>query len=204
MKQKSIFIILSLVFSLAIQGCYTQLAWFYPSPEEEEEIFEPYSRAGNRPNLSLYAQETGSTMPLSYSMMHNRFNPLYSSYYGYSSFYNPYNFYGSYGNGYGMGFYDYGYGYSLGGYNMVIPGISENEIRKFTKSRDRNTGTNLNTVRTRTQSQQSSSSRNGDSSYGGSSSLSSSRSSSGSSGSSSGGSSSSSGSSGGTRATRRN
>ena len=201
MKQKSIFIILSLVFSLAIQGCYTQLAWFYPSPEEEEETFEPYSRAGNRPNLSLYAQQSGSTMPLSYSMMHNRFNPLYSSYYGYSSFYNPYNFYGGYGNGYGgMGFYDYGYGYSLGGYNMVIPGISENEIRKFTKSRDRNTGTNLNTVRTRTQSQQSSSSRNGDSSSGGSSSLSSSRSSSG----SSGGSSSSSGSSGGTRATRRN
>ena len=201
MKQKSIFIILSLVFSLAIQGCYTQLAWFYPSPEEEEETFEPYSRAGNRPNLSLYAQQSGSTMPLSYSMMHNRFNPLYSSYYGYSSFYNPYNFYGGYGNGYGgMGFYDYGYGYSLGGYNMVIPSISENEIRKFTKSRDRNTGTNLNTVRTRTQSQQSSSSRNGDSSYGGSSSLSSSRSSSG----SSGGSSSSSGSSGGTRATRRN
>jgi len=76
MKQKSIFIMLSLVFSLAIQGCYTQLAWFYPSPEEEEEIFEPYSRAGNRPNLSLYAQETGSTMPLSYSMMHNRFNPF--------------------------------------------------------------------------------------------------------------------------------
>ena len=201
MKQKSIFIILSLVFSLAIQGCYTQLAWFYPSPEEEEETFEPYSRAGNRPNLSLYAQQSGSTMPLSYSMMHNRFNPLYSSYYGYSSFYNPYNFYGGYGNGYGgMGFYDYGYGYSLGGYNMVIPGISENEIRKFTKSRDRNTGTNLNTVRTRTQSQQSSSSRSGDSSYGGSSSLSSSRSSSSSSGSSS----SSSGSSGGTRATRRN
>jgi len=201
MKQKSIFIILSLVFSLAIQGCYTQLAWFYPSPEEEEETFEPYSRAGNRPNLSLYAQQSGSTMPLSYSMMHNRFNPLYSSYYGYSSFYNPYNFYGGYGNGYGgMGFYDYGYGYSLGGYNMVIPGISENDIRKFTKSRDRNTGTNLNTVRTRTQSQQSSSSRNGDSSYGGSSSLSSSRSSS----ESSGGSSSSSGSSGGTRATRRN
>ena len=201
MKQKSIFIMLSLVFSLAIQGCYTQVAWFYPSPEEEEETFEPYSRAGNRPNLSLYAQQSGSTMPLSYSMMHNRFNPLYSSYYGYSSFYNPYNFYGGYGNGYGgMGFYDYGYGYSLGGYNMVIPSISENEIRKFTKSRDRNTGTNLNTVRTRTQSQQSSSSRNGDSSYGGSSSLSSSRSSSG----SSGGSSSSSGSSGGTRATRRN
>ena len=201
MKQKSIFIILSLVFSLAIQGCYTQLAWFYPSPEEEEETFEPYSRAGNRPNLSLYAQQSGSTMPLSYSMMHNRFNPLYSSYYGYSSFYNPYNFYGGYGNGYGgMGFYDYGYGYSLGGYNMVIPSISENEIRKFTKSRDRNTGTNLNTVRTRTQSQQTSSSRSGDSSYGGSSSLSSSRSSSGSSGSSS----SSSGSSGGTRATRRN
>jgi len=52
MKQKSIFIMLSLVFSLAIQGCYTQLAWFYPSPEEEEETFEPYSRAGNRPNLS--------------------------------------------------------------------------------------------------------------------------------------------------------
>ena len=201
MKQKSIFIMLSLVFSLAIQGCYTQLAWFYPSPEEEEETFEPYSRAGNRPNLSLYAQQSGSTMPLSYSMMHNRFNPLYSSYYGYSSFYNPYNFYGGYGNGYGgMGFYDYGYGYSLGGYNMVIPSISENDIRKFTKSRDRNTGTNLNTVRTRTQSQQSSSSRNGDSSYGGSSSLSSSRSSS----ESSGGSSSSSGSSGGTRATRRN
>ena len=201
MKQKSIFIILSLVFSLAIQGCYTQLAWFYPSPEEEEETFEPYSRAGNRPNLSLYAQQSGSTMPLSYSMMHNRFNPLYSSYYGYSSFYNPYNFYGGYGNGYGgMGFYDYGYGYSLGGYNMVIPSISENEIRKFTKSRDRNTGTNLNTVRTRTQSQQTSSSRSGDSSYGGSSSLSSSRSSSSSSGSSS----SSSGSSGGTRATRRN
>ena len=193
---------LSLVFSLAIQGCYTQLAWFYPSPEEEEETFEPYSRAGNRPNLSLYAQQSGSTMPLSYSMMHNRFNPLYSSYYGYSSFYNPYNFYGGYGNGYGgMGFYDYGYGYSLGGYNMVIPSISENEIRKFTKSRDRNTGTNLNTVRTRTQSQQTSSSRSGDSSYGGSSSLSSSRSSSGSSGSSSSGSSSS---SGGTRATRRN
>ncbi len=167
MKQKSIFIILSLVFSLAIQGCYTQLAWFYPSPEEEEETFEPYSRAGNRPNLSLYAQQSGSTMPLSYSMMHNRFNPLYSSYYGYSSFYNPYNFYGGYGNGYGgMGFYDYGYGYSLGGYNMVIPSISENEIRKFTKSRDRNTGTNLNTVRTRTQSQHSSSSWGGDSSSG--------------------------------------
>ncbi|MEA1882728.1 MAG: hypothetical protein U9N31_10060 [Candidatus Marinimicrobia bacterium] len=193
MKLKVILIGLSLVLSLALQGCYTQLTWFSPSPEEKKDPFyETYSRANVRPNLDVYAQDLSSSPSLSYSMMHRRFDPYHSSYFGYSNFYNPYSYYGG---------YRYGYSYTLGGYPMFIPVTDGKEIRGFTKDRKRTRGTNLNVVRnsnTNTSSR-SSSSWNSGSSYGRSSSISSTRSTGG--GSSSG---SSSESSGGRRATRRN
>jgi len=209
MKLKAIFINLSLICSLALQGCYTQLSWFYPSPEEEDSFYDTYSRAQVRPDLGIYAQDRNSSTSLSYSMMHRRFDPMYSSYYGYSNYYNPYNFYNPYsylyGNGgySGLGYYNYGYGYRLGGYTMIIPGIEEKDIRNFTKDRKRPTDTNLRLVRTSNTNSDSntSSNRNSGSSSGRSSSVSSTRSSGGSS--SSGKSSRSSGSSG-RRATRRN
>jgi len=188
MRFKTTLIGFTLVSSLALQGCYTQLAMFYPDPEEE---LETYSRAGARPSVDMYAQDLGSGSSLAYSTMQNRFSPFN----GYNNYYNPYSGYG----GYGFGYNNYGYSYNLGGYDMFVPFIpvaGEKDIRQFTKDRNRTTTTNLQVIRTSNTnaSSRSSSSRNSGSSG---SYLSGSNSSSSSS-------SSSSGSSSGRRATRRN
>jgi hypothetical protein len=194
MRFKTILIGITLVSSLALQGCYTQLAMFYPDPEEE---LETYSRARVRPSVDMYAQDLGSGSPLAYSTMQNRFSPFS----GYNNYYNPYRFYNDpysgYG-GYGFGYNNNGYSYNLGGYSMFIPVAGEKDIRQFTKDRNRTTTTNLQVIRTSNTNKnaRSSSSRNSGSSgsYSSGNNRSSSSSSS-SSGSSSGG---------GRRATRRN
>ena len=194
MRFKTILIGFTLVSSLALQGCYTQLAIFYPDPEEE---LETYSRARVRPSVDMYAQDLGSGSPLAYSTMQNRFSPFS----GYNNYYNPYRFYNdpysAYG-GYGFGYNNNGYSYNLGGYSMFIPVEGEKDIRQFTKDRNRTTTTNLQVIRTSNTNNnaRSSSSRNSGSSgsYSSGNNRSSSSSSS-SSGSSSGG---------GRRATRRN
>jgi hypothetical protein len=193
MRFKTILIGITLVSSLALQGCYTQLAMFYPDPEEE---LETYSRARVRPSVDMYAQDLGSGSPLAYSTMQNRFSPFS----GYNNYYNPYRFYNDpysgYG-GYGFGYNNNGYSYNLGGYSMFIPVAGEKDIRQFTKDRNRTTTTNLQVIRTSNTNKnaRSSSSRNSGSSgsY-----------SSGNNRSSSSSSSSSGSSSGGRRATRRN
>ena len=193
MRFKTILIGFTLVSSLALQGCYTQLAMFYPDPEEE---LETYSRAGARPSVDMYAQDSGSGLPLAYSTMQNRFSPFN----GYNNYYNPYRFYNDPYSGYGFGYNNYGYSYNLGGYDMFVPFIpvaGEKDIRQFTKDRNRTTTTNLQVIRTSNtnENSRSSSSRNsgssGSYSSGNNNSSSSSSSSSGSSG-------------GGRRATRRN
>ena len=192
-------IVLWTLIILFTQGCYTQLAMFYPEPEieqEEEQFYETYSRAVPRLSASIYAQ-TGAGTPLSlaYSTMHNRFN-------GFMGFGNRYNYYNPYY--YGGNYYGYGYdSYNLGGYTMRIPytdlyAAGERKQRTFTTSRDGSSPrTNLNVTRTR-----STQSNNNNSDYTNSSNVSSNRSSSTSS--SAGSSSSSSSSSGGRRATKRN
>jgi len=209
MGRKNILIGISLSLSLFLQGCYTQLAMFYPEPEIEEEedvqFFETYSRAPGRPGLDFYAQDEGS-MPLGYSMMQNRFSPFGG---GYMGLLNPYgynnSYYYGYGNGYNGGYNNtYGYSYNLGGYAMFIPVGDARGLRNFNKERTKSFGTNLNVTRS---SRNSSSGNQNNSSYTNSSSVSSNRSSgsTSSSGSSTSSSSSSSGSSsGGRRATRRN
>ena len=198
MRNKTIFIGLGLIFTLSLQGCYTQLAMFYPDPEEDS--LESYSRAGIRPSVGMYAQDgAGTPIGMAYSAMQNRFSPFY----GYNSYNNPYSFYNDpysgYGgyNSYGYGYNNYGYSYNIGGYSMFIPVADKKDIRQFTKDRNRTTTTNLQVNRTSNtnQSARSSSSRNSSSSgsY-----------SSGSNSSSSGSSKSSGSSGGGRRATRRN
>ena len=147
MRFKTTLIGFTLVSSLALQGCYTQLAMFYPDPEEE---LETYSRAGARPSVDMYAQDLGSGSSLAYSTMQNRFSPFN----GYNNYYNPYRFYNDpysgYG-GYGFGYNNYGYSYNLGGYDMFVPFIpvaGEKDIRQFTKDRNRTTTTNLQVIRT--------------------------------------------------------
>jgi uncharacterized membrane protein YgcG len=191
MRFKTTLIGFTLVSSLALQGCYTQLAMFYPDPEEE---LETYSRAGARPSVDMYAQDSGSGLPLAYSTMQNRFSPFN----GYNNYYNPYRFYNDPYSGYGFGYNNYGYSYNLGGYDMFVPFIpvaGEKDIRQFTKDRNRTTTTNLQVIRTSNSNGSSRSSNSSSSSSGSYSSGSNSSSSS---------SSSSSGSSGGRRATRRN
>ncbi len=198
MRNKTIFIGLGLIFTLSLQGCYTQLAMFYPDPEEDS--LESYSRAGIRPSVDMYAQDgAGTPIGMAYSTMQNRFSPFY----GYNNYNNPYSFYNDpysgYGgyNSYGYGYNNYGYSYNIGGYSMFIPVADKKDIRQFTKDRNRTTTTNLQVNRTSNtnQSARSSSSRNSGSSgsY-----------SSGSNSSSSGSSRSSGSSGGGRRATRRN
>jgi hypothetical protein len=194
MRIKTTLIGFTLVSSLAIQGCYTQLAMFYPDPEEE---LETYSRARVRPSVDMYAQDLGSGSPLAYSTMQNRFSPFS----GYNNYYNPYRFYNDpysgYG-GYGFGYNNNGYSYNLGGYSMFIPVAGEKDIRQFTKDRNRTTTTNLQVNRTSNTNENSSSSSSRNSGSSGSYS-------SGNNSSSSSSSSSSSGSSSGSRrATRRN
>ena len=193
MRFKTILIGITLVSSLALQGCYTQLAMFYPDPEEE---LETYSRAGVRPSVDMYAQDSGSGSPLAYSTMQNRFSPFN----GYNNYYTPYHSYNDPYSGYGgyrFGYNNNGYSYNLGGYSMFIPVAGEKDIRQFTKDRNRTTTTNLQVNRTSNtnENSRSSSSRNSGSSgsY-----------SSGNNSSSSSSSSSSGRSSGGRRATRRN
>ena len=194
-------IVLWTLIILFTQGCYTQLAMFYPEPEieqeTEEQFYETYSRAVPRLSASIYAQTgAGTPLGLAYSTMHNRFN-------GFMGFGNRFNYYNPYY--YGGNYYGYGYdSYNLGGYTMYIPSTDpyaslwasgERKQRTFTTVRDGSSpGTNLNVTRTR--STQSSSSNNN--TYTNSSNVSSNRSSSTSS------SSSSSSSSSGRRATRRN
>ena len=198
MRNKTIFIGLGLIFTLSLQGCYTQLAMFYPDPEEDS--LESYSRAGIRPSVDMYAQDgAGTPIGMAYSTMQNRFSPFhgYNNYNNPYSFYNdPYSGYGGY-NSYGYGYNNYGYSYNIGGYSMFIPVADKKDIRQFTKDRNRTTTTNLQVNRTSNtnQSARSSSSRNSGSSgsY-----------SSGSNSSSSGSSRSSGSSGGGRRATRRN
>ncbi len=198
MRNKTIFIGLGLIFTLSLQGCYTQLAMFYPDPEEDS--LESYSRAGIRPSVDMYAQDgAGTPIGMAYSTMQNRFSPFY----GYNNYNNPYSFYNDpysgYGgyNSYGYGYNNYGYSYNIGGYSMFIPVADKKDIRQFTKDRNRTNTTNLQVNRTSNtnQSARSSSSRNSGSSgsY-----------SSGSNSSSSGSSKSSRSSGGGRRATRRN
>ena len=193
-------IVLWTLIILFTQGCYTQLAMFYPEPEieqeTEEQFYETYSRAVPRLSASIYAQ-TGAGTPLSlaYSTMHNRFN-------GFMGFGNRFNYYNPYY--YGGNYYGYGYdSYNLGGYTMRIPytdlyAAGERKQRTFTTSRDGSSPrTNLTVTRTR-----STQSNNNNSDYTNSSNVSSNRSTSTSS--STGSSSSSSSSSGGRRATKRN
>jgi len=180
------------VIALTLQGCYTQLAMFYPEPEiereTEEQFYETYSRAVPRLSASIYAQTgAGTPLGLAYTTMYNRFN-------GFTGFGNRYNYYNPYFYG---GYYNETY--NLGGYTMRIPytdlyAAGERKQRTFTTSRDGSSPrTNLNVTRTR-----STQSDNNNSDYTNSSNVSSNRSSSTSS------SSSSSSSSSGRRATRRN
>ena len=196
-------IVLWTLIILFTQGCYTQLAMFYPEPEIEQEsefsdFYQPYSMAPVRPNLTLAAQDgAGQSLSIAYMTMTNRFNYYGGHYMGHRF---GSNYYGSrFGGGYG---YD---SYNLGGYTMYIPSTDpyasiyasgERKQRTFTTSRDGSTPqTNLNVTRTR--STQSSSSNNN--TYTNSSNVSSNRSSSEGSSSSS-----SSSSSSGRRATKRN
>jgi uncharacterized membrane protein YgcG len=192
MKFKLAVIGLTLVSSFALQGCYTQLAMFYPEPEVEREedgqFYETYSRAPRRPNLYIYAQDSSNRTGLAYGVMQSRFDPFY----GYNNYNNPYGYFNGVGNDYGYGYNPYGYNYNLGGYTLFIPVADSKKLRTFNKERSRQNHTNLKTNRTRTSSSSTlqSSNSSGNSSSG-----------SRSSGSSSSGSSSS---SGGRRATRRN
>ena len=195
-------IVLWTLIILFTQGCYTQLAMFYPEPEMEQEeeldFFENYSRAPVRPDLSRAAQDgAGQSLSIAYMTMTTRFNYYGGHYMGHRLGGNYY------GNRFGGG---YGYNsYNLGGYTMYIPSTDpyasiwisgERKQRTFTTSRDGSTPqTNLNVTRTR--STQSSSSNNN--TYTNSSNVSSNRSSSEGSSSSS-----SSSSSSGRRATKRN
>jgi len=180
------------VIALTLQGCYTQLAMFYPEPEiereTEEQFYETYSRAVPRLSASIYAQTgAGTPLGLAYTTMYNRFN-------GFTGFGNRYNYYNPYFYG---GYYNETY--NLGGYTMRIPytnlyAAGERKQRTFTTGRDGSSPrTNLTVTRTR-----STQSDNNNSDYTNSSNVSSNRSSSTSS------SSSSSSESGGRRATRRN
>ena len=140
------------IIALSLQGCYTQLAMFYPEPEieqDEEQFYETYSRAVPRPNISIHIQ-TGAGTPLSlaYRSMYNRFYGMYTnwgSHYG-SGYYNKYDYY----NRYGYTWSDY----YIGGYKMRVPSTNlyapgERKQRTFSTSRSDNssTGTNLNITR---------------------------------------------------------
>lgn len=201
MKLKTTLIGIGLVSSLALQGCYTQLAMFHPEPvydqDGEEQFYDTYSKAPSRPGLQGYAQDGSSAMPLGYASMQNRFNPFFG--YGGLNYYNPY-YYNGYGGGYGYGYNYYGYSHTIGGYNMFIPVGETKTMRHFNKDRLTTTGTNLRV--TRNSSSSTSSNWGGNSGWTNSSNISTTRSSGSSSASSSSGSASS--GSGGRRATRRN
>tara|TARA_B100000575_G_C22972860_1_gene561583 strand:- start:68 stop:724 length:657 start_codon:yes stop_codon:yes gene_type:complete len=214
------FTFISSVFFLSffLQGCYTQLAMFYPDPEietnEEEQFYDTYNRALPSLKGESYAQDSRTAMPLSYSSMQRRFYTPYSAYSGFNGYYDP--FY--YSNPYypGLNGYRYGYGYngynSYGyapylyttdtvGYGSLIP-TGNRQKRSF--SRDRYQGATTMLQTTRSSNTYNNTTNSSNSSYTNSSSVSSSRSSGySSSGSSNSRSSSSSKSSGGRRATKR-
>ena len=186
-------ILVWIVIFLSLQGCYTQLAMFHPSPEEEEEEFYSYSLAGPVKSVGMYAQDgAGTPLGMAYQLMYNRFGGFNG--YG-SGYYNKYDYYNRYGYHAGNS------SYKIGGYTMYIPVAQyPDKGTPRTWTRDSNSsGTNLNVTRTRTQS--STNSNTNSSGHSNSSNISSTRSSSGGSSSSS---STSAKSSGGTRATRRN
>ena len=67
--KKTIIISTILFLSIFIQGCYTQLAMFYPDPEiessEEDQFYDTYNRAIPSLKAESYAQSGRATMPLS-------------------------------------------------------------------------------------------------------------------------------------------
>ena len=150
-------ILVWIVIFLSLQGCYTQLAMFYPEPEieqDEELFYETYSMAAPRVNVSIYAQDgAGQSLGMAYLTMYNRF----SGFNGYGSgYYNKYDYYNRFGYHAGYNGYD---SYKLAGYTMYIPTTDlytqgERKPRTFSTSRGDNSspGTNLNTTRTRTKS----------------------------------------------------
>ena len=213
---KSIILSTSLLLSLFLQGCYTQLAIFYPDPEiessEEGQFYDTYKRAFPSMKGESYAQDGRAATPLAYSAMQRRvYSPYSGYYYGYNDdYYHSNPFYNGL-NGYRYGYNGYNsYGYSSYlytddpvGYGSIIP-MGDREKRKFTRDRSQGTPTMLYT--TRSSNSTNDSNNTSSSSYStNSSSVSSTRSSGSysSSGSSTSRSSSSSSSSGGRRATRR-
>ena len=79
MKSKITSLLTIFGISVVMQGCYTQLAVFYPDPsivDEEQSFYNDYSATVMRPDLSRYAQDQGSGLPLAYSSMQNRFSPF--------------------------------------------------------------------------------------------------------------------------------
>ena len=57
----------SVLACLALQGCYTQLAMFYPDPEieseDEEQFYDTYSRAIPSLKAEAYAQDGRAATP---------------------------------------------------------------------------------------------------------------------------------------------
>ena len=206
----------SVLACLALQGCYTQLAMFYPDPEieseDEEQFYDTYSRAIPSLKAEAYAQDGRAATPLSYSSMQRRFHSPYSGYYGnnfygYNQYYDPY-YTGMYG--YGLGYNGYNsYGYSPYlytadpvGYGSIIP-MGEREKRRFRRDRSQESTTILTTTRSSSSNNDSGSSSSSYTNISVSTSRSSGSYSASSSSSSSGTRSSSSKSTGGRRATRR-
>ena len=115
--RKNITISVIFLFSLFVQGCYTQLAMFYPDPEidtnEEEQFYDTYNRAIPSLNAESYAQNGRASMPLSYSAMQRRFYSTNSLYSGFSAYFDPHY----YSNPFYSGVNGYRYGYGYNGYN---------------------------------------------------------------------------------------
>ena len=159
---KSIILSASLLLSLFLQGCYTQLAMFYPEPEiesdEEEQFYDSYSRALPSLKGESYARDGRAAMPLAYSAMQRRFSSPYSgNYYGYNGFFDSYYYSDPFYNG--LNGYRYGYnGYNSYGYapyfytddpigygSLISTG--NREKRKFRRDRSQGTTTMLYTTR---------------------------------------------------------
>ena len=112
---KFVLLSFSLLMCLSLQGCYTQLAMFYPDPEieseDEEQFYDTYSRSLPSVRGEAFAQDSRTAAPLSYSSMQRRFySPYagYNRYYGYNDLFDPF-----YGGMYGYGYNGYNsYGYS--------------------------------------------------------------------------------------------
>ena len=131
------------VIFLSLQGCYTQLSMFHPSPEEEEEEFYSYSLAGPVKSVGMYAQDgAGTPLGMAYQLMYNRFGGFNG--YG-SGYYNKYDYYNRYGYHAGNS------SYKIGGYTMYIPVAQypdKGTPRTWTRD-SKSSGTNLTVTRTR-------------------------------------------------------